>query len=224
LLLDAVSSFGAEDIRFADWNLEACAATANKCLHGVPGVSFVLTDETVFMRRPSGATSVYLDLYRYYAVRDGAPPFTPAVHALYGLQEALREFEEAGGWQERHRRYVALSHRVRLRLAEIGIRTLLDDPASYSCVLISYCLPDGLQYKILHDTLKEQGFVIYAGQGNFDGKIFRVATMGAIEDGDIDRFLQAIRLVLRRCPQQSRVGSDKGTQAAVAQSCSDPLD
>jgi 2-aminoethylphosphonate-pyruvate transaminase len=224
LLLDAVSSFGAEDIRFAEWNLEACAATANKCLHGVPGVSFVLADETVFTQRPSAATSLYLDLYRYYGMRDGAPPFTPAVHALYGLQEALREFEERGGWQERHRRYLALSHRVRVCLAENGIRTLLDDQAAYSCVLVSYYLPDGLHYEILHDALKEQGFVIYAGQGNFDGKIFRVATMGAIEDGDIDRFLEEIRLVLKRCTRLRQVGSDRDTQGSIAQSCGDTLD
>src|SRR5262249_52837592 len=34
LLADAVSSFGAEDIDFADEGLTAVAATANKCLHG----------------------------------------------------------------------------------------------------------------------------------------------------------------------------------------------
>jgi 2-aminoethylphosphonate-pyruvate transaminase len=197
LLLDAVSSFGAEDIRFAEWNVEACAATANKCLHGVPGVSFVLTDEAVFTQRPSSATSVYLDLYRYYAAREGAPPFTPAIHVFYGLQEALREFEERGGWQERRRRYCALSHCIMSHLGRIGIRTLLDNHAAYSCVLVSYRLPDGLRYETLHDGLKERGFVIYAGQGDFDGKIFRLSTMGAIEDGDIERFLQAIRSVLR---------------------------
>src|SRR5256885_1407330 len=42
LLLDAVSSFGGERLGFANWNLEGCAATANKCLHGVPGACFVL--------------------------------------------------------------------------------------------------------------------------------------------------------------------------------------
>ncbi len=35
MLVDAVSSFGGEEIRFAEWNVEAVAATANKCLHTV---------------------------------------------------------------------------------------------------------------------------------------------------------------------------------------------
>ena len=42
ILLDGVSSFGAEDIDFEGWNIIACAATANKCLHAVPGTSFVI--------------------------------------------------------------------------------------------------------------------------------------------------------------------------------------
>src|SRR4051812_39165162 len=42
LLLDAVSSFGGEQLDFAKLQPLAVAATANKCLHGAPGVSFVL--------------------------------------------------------------------------------------------------------------------------------------------------------------------------------------
>jgi Serine-pyruvate aminotransferase/archaeal aspartate aminotransferase len=41
LLVDAVSSFGAEPIGFGA-GLGAVAATANKCLHGVPGACFVI--------------------------------------------------------------------------------------------------------------------------------------------------------------------------------------
>ena len=36
LLADCVSSFGAEEIEFANASLKAVAGTANKCLHGVP--------------------------------------------------------------------------------------------------------------------------------------------------------------------------------------------
>ena len=196
LLLDAVSSFGGEEIRFAEWNLEACAATANKCLHGAPGVSFVLAEEAVFAQRRTGAASLYLDLFRYYAARDGAPPFTPAVHVFHALRQALREFEDAGGWQARHRRYRDLSRRVRTGLAGLGIGTLLEEPEAYSSVLVSYRLPPGLAYATLHDSLKERGFVIYAGQGDFDGRIFRISTMGAIGDEDIDRLLAAVAAVL----------------------------
>ena len=76
LLLDAVSSFGAEPLDFADESLAAAAATANKCLHGVPGVAFVIVRRRALERAAS--RTYYLDLAR---CRSGAGPAQYAVHA-----------------------------------------------------------------------------------------------------------------------------------------------
>jgi 2-aminoethylphosphonate-pyruvate transaminase len=62
LLLDAVSSFGAEALDFEGLGLTACAATANKCLHGVPGVSFVVVSRAVLSHPDGPRRSLYLDL------------------------------------------------------------------------------------------------------------------------------------------------------------------
>jgi 2-aminoethylphosphonate-pyruvate transaminase len=58
------SSFGGEELEFERWNLAACASTANKCLHGAPGIAFVLGPQGP-ARRPSHASTLYLDLARY---------------------------------------------------------------------------------------------------------------------------------------------------------------
>ncbi len=196
LLLDAVSSFGGEAIAFDAWNLEACAATANKCLHGVPGVAFVLARRGVFSARPSGATSVYLDLFRYEKEqRAGFSPFTQATHVMHALDAALSELSDAGGVSARSAHYRALSDAVRAGLGALGVEPLLD-PATHSATLTSYKLPPGLAYATLHDTLKEQGFVIYAGQGDFSGSIFRIAVMGDLARADADRLLGCVRRIL----------------------------
>jgi 2-aminoethylphosphonate-pyruvate transaminase len=199
LLLDAVSSFGGEEIRFAEWNLEACAATANKCLHGVPGIAFVLAKSSVFSARESGATSVYLDLHRYVKEQAaGFSPFTQAVQPLFALDEALDELLEAGGWRARHAHYRALSARVMAGLRELGIEMLLDSPEAYSSIMTSYKLPSGVTYARLHDDLKEAGFIIYAGQGHFNGAIFRIAVMGDLGGEDIERLLANVRRIVSR--------------------------
>jgi 2-aminoethylphosphonate-pyruvate transaminase len=96
LLVDGVSSFGAEVIDFTDESLHAVAATANKCLHGVPGASFVITRRTALAQAAS--RTYYLDLGRLARLQDQRnTPFTPAVHAYYALVEALREFADEGG-------------------------------------------------------------------------------------------------------------------------------
>jgi 2-aminoethylphosphonate-pyruvate transaminase len=193
LYLDAVSSFGGESIRFDDWNLEACAATANKCLHGAPGVSFVLARRSVFETRPSAATSVYLDLHRYEREqRAGYSPFTQAVHVLRALREALAELDETGGWETRHARYRAFSDRIRAGLADLGVVPLLS--SGRSAVLTAYRMPvpETPGYQELHDRLKADGFVVYGGQGHLASTIFRVAVMGDLTRADIERFVRAL--------------------------------
>jgi 2-aminoethylphosphonate-pyruvate transaminase len=196
LYLDAISSYGGEDIRFDEWNLEACAATANKCLHGAPGVSFVMARRTALEGRHGPATSVYLDLHRYAREqRDGYSPFTQAVHVLRALREALAELQEGGGWRARHARYLALSDRIREHLREVGIRPFLG--ANRSVVLTAYRLPSGVAYAELHHRLKARGFVIYAGQGPLASTIFRIAVMGDLTDADVDRLVVALEESLR---------------------------
>lgn len=189
LLLDAVSSFAAEFIRFAEWNIEACAGTANKCLHGVPGLSFVLVKKSVFAQRPSAATSVYLDLYPYHREQQqGFSPFTQAVQIAYALQEALLEFFQAGGWQARHELYVNRAQLIRQELYRLGIEMLLNE-ADYSTTLTSFKLPDYTSYEQIYAVLKKQGFIIYAGQGGLKNKIFRIANMGDIQADEMENLL-----------------------------------
>lgn len=200
MLLDGVSSFAGEPIDFEGWNLEAVAATANKCVHGVPGVSFVLARESVFTARASGATSVYLDLWRYWKdQRTGSSPFTQSVHCMYALQEALKELDDEGGWRARHATYARRAGAVREALFELGVEYFLVDGATASSsILTAFKVPLWTTYDALHDGLKERGFVIYAGQGPYSGKMFRIAVMGALGERDMAELLDGLRALLRR--------------------------
>jgi 2-aminoethylphosphonate-pyruvate transaminase len=190
LLLDAVSSFGGEWIDFRGWHIEGCAATANKCLHGAPGVSFVLVRTRAMVQRQTGAPCLYLDLFRNYKEQSrGYPLFTPPVQVMYALQEALMEMEDQGGWRERRRSYVRRSQLVRRGLRERGYQLLLPDERCYSSVLTSFAMPDAVSYRALHADLKEAGYIVYAGQGPLNGNIFRIAVMGELHEEDIGRFV-----------------------------------
>ena len=194
LLVDAVSSFGAEQLDLQQSAVAGCAATANKCLHGVPGTSFVLARPTAI--DAGHARSLYLDLKRYASIQaQGGTPFTQSVQTFYALREALAEFAEQGGWQTRHAHYQALAKTVREGLTELGIKPVLSAEES-SVVLASYELPANRTYAELHDGLKQQGFVIYAGQGELAKRIFRISTMGAISEADMQRFLAAFASVV----------------------------
>jgi 2-aminoethylphosphonate-pyruvate transaminase len=191
LLADAVSSFGAERIEFADQSLSAIAATANKCLHGVPGIAFVIARRTALAGAATRA--YYLDLARLAQLQDERnTPFTPAVQVCYALAAALREFAEQGGRAARYRRYAALAEQVRQGMAALGVAAVLP-PEECSVVLRSYRLPGGHTYQALHDALKRAGFIIYAGQGTLADSIFRISTMGEVTTADIERLLRCCK-------------------------------
>ncbi|MDN7625648.1 2-aminoethylphosphonate aminotransferase [Burkholderia cenocepacia] len=195
MLVDGVSSFGAEAIDFAGGVIDAVAATANKCLHGVPGAAFVIVRRSALTKAAS--RTYYLDLGRLAKLQDQRnTPFTPSVHAYYALVEALREFDEAGGWRARHAHYKALADQAQAGLAARGMPLVLPEGAS-SVVLRAYRLPQGVTYETLHDGLKARGFVIYAGQGGLSKELFRISTMGAIQAADVERLLEGFTALTR---------------------------
>jgi 2-aminoethylphosphonate-pyruvate transaminase len=193
-MLDAVSSFGAEAIEVDEWHIAALAATANKCLHGVPGISFVLARKDMWKNDLQPAGSVYLDLAAYYQGQhgEGFSPFTQSVQAAFALRQALEELENEGGWEQRRSNYRRRAGRIAVTLKQLGLETMLP-PEEYSCVLWSWLLPQGLSYSDVHATLKAEGFVVYAGQGDFSKQIFRIAHMGDIRSDDMDRLESALR-------------------------------
>ncbi|KWB29617.1 2-aminoethylphosphonate aminotransferase [Burkholderia cepacia] len=195
MLVDGVSSFGAEAIDFAGGDIDAVAATANKCLHGVPGAAFVIARRSALAKAAS--RTYYLDLGRLAKLQDQRnTPFTPSVHAYYALVEALREFDEAGGWRARHAHYKALADQAQAGLAARGMPLVLPEGES-SVVLRAYRLPQGVTYETLHDGLKARGFVIYAGQGGLSKELFRISTMGAIQAADVERLLEGFTALTR---------------------------
>ena len=195
MLVDGVSSFGAEEIDFDTWDLTACAATANKCLHGIPGTAFTIVKRNALNSADYRPRTLYLDLATYNQKQDqGGTPFTQSVQSFYALAEALDEFEEAGGWQARYQHYQKLAKFVREELIALGIKPLISEQSS-SIVLNAYYLPEGVSYENLHSTLKKDGFIIYAGQGDCARSIFRVSTMGAITPDDMTVFIESIKKI-----------------------------
>jgi 2-aminoethylphosphonate-pyruvate transaminase len=192
VLVDAISSLGAEELQLADSGIDMLACTSNKCLHGLPGTAFVLLS-------PDGAArvaeaprrSLYLDLAGYLeAQRRSSVPFTPAVPAVYGLEAALDELIDEG---MEHRR---AAYRERVAFLDAAFEKLGLTPtvaaAHRSSSVRSLRLPDGVAYDDLHDAVKRDGYVIYAGLGDAAKTTFRVCTLGAIEVEVLAGFVESL--------------------------------
>jgi len=192
LLVDAVSALAGEPFDFTAWTPDVVACTANKCVQGLPGLSFALVRRECMARMATfPERSLYLHLPRHFGEQEKrSTPFTPAVQVAYALRAALDELCDESV-PARIARYGRASSIIRDGLKALGLRLLLP-PELLSTTMTSICLPRGVSYPSLHDRLKEQGFVIYAGQGPLAGSLFRVAAMGDVAEADYRRFVAAL--------------------------------
>jgi 2-aminoethylphosphonate-pyruvate transaminase len=191
MIVDAMSSLFGEPLDVAHAPLDFVTASANKCLQGVPGVSFVLARRAALdALRGRAPRSVYLDLYSHFATQEqDNTPFTPAVQVLHAMEQALAELEQEGV-KQRIARYADCARVLREGLARQGL-TILVAPEARSNILTTFRLPDGVGYEALHDALKRRGYIIYAGQGDLRRYAFRVANMGTLTPRDMAGVVRA---------------------------------
>ena len=195
-MVDSVSGLGGEALDIAGNKLYMVAGAAQKCIQGFPGAAFVLVRKG-FMERMMKypKRSWYLNLANYYEEQErGTIPFTPAVQVYYAFREAINELLEEG-LDNRIQRFKGYATTIRTRLEEWGVKPVLA-PTLQSNTLTAFHLPEGCAYQRLHDELKRAGYVIYAGQGQLEEKIFRVANIGALTHTNIEGFLSAFQSML----------------------------
>jgi 2-aminoethylphosphonate-pyruvate transaminase len=196
VIVDAMSSLFGEPLDVTANGIDFVMASANKCLQGIPGVSFVLARRAaVEALKGRPPRSVYLDLYNHWATQEqDNTPFTPAVQVLHAMREALVELEEEGV-KARIERYAENAAVLRAGMARLGFSILVPEGAR-SNILTTFRLRPGLTYEPLHDAMKRRGFIIYAGQGDIRTYAFRVSNMGTLTPRDMESVVAAFGDVL----------------------------
>lgn len=169
LLVDAMSSFGALPIDVRRTPFVALAASANKCLEGVPGVAFVLCEREALAAagRRGDVPSLALDLADQHAAweRTGQWRFTPPIQVLLALDRALDELEAEGGPAGRLARYRENARILAEGMRALGFELLLD-PAVQAPIILTFEMPADprFDFATFYELLREQGYVIYPGK------------------------------------------------------------
>lgn len=164
-VVDTISGTGNEDQDLGEVGADLVCGTANKGLHSLPGISFLLCSPKGIERiQQAPARSLYLNAATYLAgQRGGDLPFTPAVQVCYALDEALQEYFKAGGFEARTALYRERAGLVRAGFERLGLKILVE-PEWRSNAVTMLELPNGVSYDCLHDAIKSRGYVIYAGR------------------------------------------------------------
>ncbi|MDN4608471.1 2-aminoethylphosphonate--pyruvate transaminase [Sporosarcina highlanderae] len=200
MMVDAMSSFAAIPIQMSKMNISYLAASSNKNLQGMAGVSFVVAKkDEVEKEMKTRPRNYYLNLYDQYIhfKETGQMRFTPPVQTMYALKQAIMEVKEEGV-NERYARYSECWKTLVAGINKLRL-THLVAPEHHSRIVTAIVEPVCVAYNFesMHDYFYTNGITIYPGKLK-DLNSFRVANIGDLTKDDIDHFLSLLELYLKR--------------------------
>ena len=205
LVVDCVSSLGAEDIDVVRDNIDVCFASANKSLHAVSGAGFLCVAPRVWDKIADiPPRSYYLDLQRYrrYIEELAQTPFTPAVSTYFALDAACGEFL-ADGHAARFAMYRRRNHLLRQGLLALGM-TPFTSTGRESSSVVTCSVPEGVTFEALYDGLRDHGYIVYGCKEAMAGKYVQVANMGDLDEQQIHAFLDTLHRVIFKLRYRSQ--------------------
>lgn len=196
-VVDAMSSFAGTPIDFATAEIDFLISSANKCVEGVPGFSFVFAKRALLLASEGWARSLSLDLLGQLKgfEKNGQFRYTPPTHVILAFDQALRELEAEGGISARSERYRRNHATLLAGMARLGFQPLLPAPLqSHIITAFRYPAPD-FDFATFYRRLAERGFIIYPGKLT-QVDTFRIGNIGRLLPTDLQQLVAAIQEVL----------------------------
>ena len=199
LVVDAISSAGAVDLRVDEWGIDVCLGGSQKALGAAPGIAFAAISKRAWKANEKAtAPRFYWDwaTYKEAAERaDPESPFTPAVSTVAGLAAALRMAKDEGR-EAIMARHVRLARAVKAGVQALGLDLMGESPQT-AHVVTTVRVPEGLTDTQIVGALRSKHSIVTGpGQGPLKGQVFRIGHLGWLSEGDIIRFFGALEMVL----------------------------
>lgn len=193
-IVDAMSSFGGVDIPVKEWGIDFIVSSANKCIQGVPGFSFIIANKAKLIASEGKARSLSLDLYDQWKTmdKDGKWRFTSPTHVVLAFAKALEEMKEEGGIPARSKRYYDNNHLLIERMKEMGIDTYIKDHQGPIITTFFYPEHHTFSFTDMYQYIRERGYAIYPGKLT-DADTFRIGNIGEIYEEDIEKVCAIIK-------------------------------
>lgn len=188
LIIDAMSSFGGIPIKVEELEIDFLISSANKCIQGVPGFSFIIANIEKLKRCKKNAKSLCLDLYEQWIDmdKDGKWRYTSPTHVVAAFSKAIDELIEEGGVKARYERYKNNNKHLIKNFEKLGFKVYIDE--KYQSPIITTFKYDSLNFGFqeFYDFVKNREYVIYPGK-LIDAETFRIGNIGEIYLDDIEK-------------------------------------
>lgn len=197
LVVDAMSSFGGIKFSIEELEIDYLISSANKCIQGVPGFSYVIARTEELKKCAGNSTSLSLDLFDQWQTmekKNGKWRFTSPTHAVHAFYQALIELEREG-IKKREERYSRNQQILSQGMKKLGFESVLPQ-AIQSPIITTFYNPGAADYNFskFYDMIKNEGFVIYPGKVT-EKDTFRIGNIGDVYPEDMKNLIKSIEKI-----------------------------
>ena len=201
LLVDAVASLGAMEVKCDEWGVTICGSCSQKGIGAPPGCTLIATSKQFIEEleaRSDNIATFYGDLKGWLNVVRNPENYysTQPISMVYALSEALdMMFEE--GLERRFKRHKIIAEAVRAAVRAAGLRVFAKKGFEANTVTV-IVKPNGLDDSKLRSEMENLGVTIARGSGPFKQTTFRIGHMGWITPTDTLAMISALELTLEK--------------------------
>jgi aspartate aminotransferase-like enzyme len=204
LVVDGITGLGTTHFDVDGWGIDVLIGGSQKAVMMPPGLAYLSVSEKAWAAMESTKNPrYYFDLRkeRKNAVK-GESAYTPAVALVAGLGAALDYIAgQAGGDLEKGRIALVDNAQVNAAATRAGLVKLgfkLFAPTAPAAAATAVAVPEGMDSSVVVKALKAKFALVAAnGQGEMQGKIFRVAHLGYFDYLDTVALLGAMEFIAK---------------------------
>jgi len=216
LIVDAISSLGAIDLRHDEWGIDVTIAGSQKGLMLPPGMSFnAVSEKALRANENARMPRAYWDWQDILQQnKAGFFPYTPPTNLLYGLRESIQMLQEEG-LENVFRRHERHAQATRAAVSRWGLEIVCEAPEEYSSTVTTVFTPEGHNADHLRKVILDNfDMSLGAGLARLQGKAFRIGHLGSFNDLMLVGTLGGVEMGLRLAGVPHRGG---GVMAAMEQ-------
>ena len=204
LVVDGITGLGTTDFDVDGWGIDVLIGGSQKAVMIPPGLAYLSVSDKAWAAMDSAKNPrYYFDLRRERknAVK-GESAYTPAVALIAGLGAALDYIAgQAGGDLEKGRIALVDNAQVNAAATRAGLVALgftLFAPTAPAAAATAVAVPEGVDSGLVVKALRNRfSLIITNGQGEMQGKIFRVAHLGFFDYLDTVALLGAMEHIAK---------------------------
>ncbi|MEM0373533.1 MAG: alanine--glyoxylate aminotransferase family protein [Sulfolobaceae archaeon] len=212
IVVDGVSSVGAEEIKMKEWGIDVVITASQKALGCPAGLGLlIISQDAISQVSEDSISGFFLNLKNWIPVMESLEAGKPAyfstlpVHIIFMLRKSL-EFIEKEGIENRIERHKVIAEAIRAGIEAMGLEIVAKERSVRSNTVTAVKLSKVSSSQFLEYSISEGVEFAPGVHPELAGKYFRIGHMGWINYNDAISTVAAIERILTKLGEPIKLG------------------